>query len=163
MSGCGFAAGAFEAHRRARSTWVALQAPRFPLALLVLRAGQAISVEAIVDALWGDNARPARRGQCGPTSCSSASSWGRRGRGAAYSRGPGAKEFAIADDVDAAEFEQLVMAGIDEPDLTEMGGGARPCAGAVAGRPAAEFAQGKADQALNHWRRLAPGGPGGPD
>src|SRR5918993_1234373 len=109
------------------------------LALLVLRSGQPTSVEAIVDALWGDGA-PAGA----PRTVRTYVSQLRKQLGAASGRAPftsgaGRYELVIADDIDAVEFEQLVMAGIDEPDLAERVGALDRALALWRGDPLPEF------------------------
>ncbi len=125
------------------------------LALLVLRAGRATSVEAIVDALWGPAAnsgapRTVRtyvsqlRKQLGPAA----------GR-APFATGSGGYELVVADDIDAVEFEQLVMAGVDEPDLSDRVAALDHALELWRGDPLPEFAgAGWVEQPTNHWRRL---------
>jgi DNA-binding SARP family transcriptional activator len=147
--------GAFEAHGPDGPLDLGGPKRRALLALLVLRAGQATSVESIVDALWGEHA-PAGA----PKTVRTYVSQLRKQLGAAAGRPPfaagsGRYELVIADDVDAVEFEQLVMAGIDEPDLADRVAALDDALALWRGDPLPEFAGANwADQALNHWRRL---------
>jgi DNA-binding SARP family transcriptional activator len=147
--------GAFEAHGPEGPLDLGGPKRRALLALLVLRAGQAISVEAIVDALWGDNAPPGAPGTVRTYVSQLRKQLGAAAGRAPFASGAGRYELVIAEDVDAAEFEQLVMAGIDEPDLTERVAALDRALELWRGDPLPEFAgAGWADQALNHWRRL---------
>jgi DNA-binding SARP family transcriptional activator len=125
------------------------------LALLVLRAGRATSVEAIVDALWGPAAAAGA-----PRTVRTYVSQLRKQLGVAAGRAPfatgsGGYELVVADDVDAVEFEQLVMAGVDEPDLTERVAALDHALELWRGDPLPEFAGATwVEQATNHWRRL---------
>jgi DNA-binding SARP family transcriptional activator/tetratricopeptide (TPR) repeat protein len=147
--------GAFEAHGPDGPLDLGGPKRRALLALLVLRAGQATSVESIVDALWGEQAPVGA-----PKTVRTYVSQLRKQLGAAAGRPPfaagsGRYELVIADDVDAVEFEQLVMAGIDEADLADRVAALDDALALWRGDPLPEFAgAGWADQALNHWRRL---------
>jgi DNA-binding SARP family transcriptional activator len=147
--------GAFEAHGPDGPLDLGGPKRRALLALLVLRAGRATSVEAIVDALWGPAAPSGA-----PGTVRTYISQLRKQLGAAAGRAPfttrsGGYELVVADDVDAVEFEQLVMAGVDEPDLTDRVAALDQALELWRGDPLSEFAgAGWVDQATNHWRRL---------
>jgi DNA-binding SARP family transcriptional activator len=147
--------GAFEAHGPEGPLDLGGPKRRALLALLVLRAGRATSVEAIVDALWGAAAPSGA-----PRTVRTYVSQLRKQIGAAAGRAPfatasGGYELVVADDVDAVEFEQLVMAGIDEPDLTERVAALDQALELWRGDPLPEFVgAGWVEQATNHWRRL---------
>jgi DNA-binding SARP family transcriptional activator len=125
------------------------------LALLVLRAGRATSVEAIVDALWGP-AAPSGASRTVRTYVSQL----RKQLGAVAGRAPfatgsGGYELVVADDVDAVEFEQLVMAGVDEPDLSDRITALDHALELWRGDPLPEFVGASwVEQPTNHWRRL---------
>ena len=127
---------------------------RLVLALLVLRAGEVVSRDALVDALWGDD----------PPATAVKTLQGHVARvrraleaagmaGVLATRDPGYVLSVPADSIDVADFERHAAAGrgaLADGDAAAGGGGAGRGAGAVAGRRAGR---------LPRWR--VGGGGGG--
>ena len=147
--------GAFEAHGPDGPLDLGGPKRRALLALLVLRAGRASSVESIVDALWGAAAPAGAPGTVRTYVSQLRKQLGATAGRAPFATGSGGYELVVADDVDAVEFEQLVMAGVDEPDLAERVAALDHALELWRGDPLTEFAgAGWVEQATNHWRRL---------
>jgi len=111
--------------------WVSVpaQQQRLVLAVLLVDAGQAVSTERLVDAVWGD--RPPRR------AVNTVQAYVMRlrrllGEGVLATRGRGYELVVRRDDIDAAVFERLVSSGRRELSEGRVETGAARLAKALA-------------------------------
>ena len=147
--------GAFEAHGPDGLLDLGGPKRRALLALLVLRSGRATSVETIVDALWGPAAPSGAPGTVRTYVSQLRKQLSAAAGRAPFATGSGGYELVVADDIDAIEFEQLVMAGVDEPDLSERVAALDQALELWRSDPLPEFVgAGWVEQPTNHWRRL---------